>query len=139
MKNRGKRDLTEAVALEVRGYVETSAFAGADDAMIARAIRVSKEALVKKFGAIMAEKRAQRQVAVLAAQQKFALKGNATLLIWIGKQPLSRGGLGQVDEMSLSRNINFNALTDEELEDIAQGKAKLQVVRGGKAANGSVA
>ena len=133
---KGHKPLTAELALSVASYVASSAFAGASNATIARAIGVSERSLVRHFGGDLAKKRAERQIALAAAQQKYALKGNATLLIFLGKQPEEKGGLGQVDEMAIARNLDLGKMMDEELQALESGKGKLSVVRGG-AAGGS--
>jgi hypothetical protein len=39
--------------------------------------------------------RAQRRLSIATWQMSYAKKGNGTMLVWLGKQPVDRGGLGQ--------------------------------------------
>ena len=56
------------------------------------------------------------------------------MLIWLGKQPESKGGLGQQDELTLGK-VDMSKLSDAELEAIASGKARprLKLEDGGTA------
>lgn len=114
--------------------VATAAYNGASDRVLAGIFGCSVDTIIRHFGPIVRKQRALRQLAIASAQQKHALKGNPALLIWLGKQPVEKGGLGQRDEVTLG-NVDLAKLTDEELETIAAGKAKprLKVEDGGKA------
>jgi len=115
--------------------VSAAAYNGASDRVLAGLFGCSIDTVMRHFGQTIRKQRALRQLAISAAQQKYALKGNPALLIWLGKQPAEKGGLGQRDEVTLGGNIDMAKLTDEELEAIAAGKArpKLKLEDGGKA------
>jgi hypothetical protein len=114
--------------------VQAAAFQGSPDKEIAAIMGCSVDTLTRKFGGILSKQRAMRKLAIRAAQQRFALKGNPALLIWLGKQPDLKGGLGQQDEVTLGGQVDMTKLSDAELEAIASGKARprLKVEDGGK-------
>jgi hypothetical protein len=121
-------------APEAEGQVLAAAFAGASDRIIAGILGCAESTLRTRFSVELRKQRSLRQLAVLSWQQAAAKKGNPAMLIWIGKQPVEKGGLGQRDEVTLGGKPDWDAMSDAELEAIAKGTAKprLRVERGGK-------
>ena len=104
--------------------VLAAAYQGSPDREIARILGCAESTLRARFSAELRKQRALRQLAIRSWQQAAAKKGNPALLIWLGKQPESKGGLGQRDEVTFGAGIDLDKLTDAELEAIASGKAK---------------
>jgi len=71
------------------------------------------------FSAYAEEKRASGDSILQQAQFQQAVKGNVTMLIWLGKQRL-----GQRDKSDVEINATFKKaqdLTDDELADVITG------------------
>lgn len=120
---------------EAEAQVAAAAFQGVTDKVIAAILGCAVSTLQARFSGVLSKQRAMRRLAIASAQQRFALKGNPALLIWLGKQPVDKGGLGQRDEVTLGSLPDVKQMSDAELEAIASGKAKprLKVSDGGKA------
>lgn len=108
---------------------------GLSDKVIGNLMGCSEQSLRNHFDPVLKRGRATRQVLLSRMQWKAAEKGNPALLIFLGKQTLDRGGLGQTDEYTFGE-VDLTRLSDEELEAIAAGKARpqLKVEDGGLAA-----
>lgn len=57
---------------------------------IAAVVECSTDTLQRRFAAVMAKGRAQGKTSLRRAQFRLALKGNATMQIWLGKQRLGQ-------------------------------------------------
>lgn len=105
-------------------HVVAAAYAGASDKTIAAMFDVTKSTLQRHFGAVLVKTRAWRKVSLHQMQWAAAEGGSAALLIWLGKQPEEKGGLGQREQLEFAPNLDFSTLSDDELVAIAAGKAK---------------
>lgn len=74
--------------------LERLASAGALNSEIAAVFGVDDQTISRRFSRILAKKRAQRRIELRLAQTDAAKAGNATMLVWLGKQEL-----GQSDEV----------------------------------------
>lgn len=121
-------------APDAQAQVLAAAFQGSPDREIAAILGCAESTLRARFSAELRKQRALRRMAIRSWQQAAAKKGNPAMLIWLGKQPESKGGLGQQDEVSFGR-MDMSKLSDAELEAIASGKARprLKLEDGGKA------
>lgn len=104
-----------------------AAFAGAPDRDIAHALGVAVSTLKRRFGPELTKQRALRRIEIRRAQTVAARAGNATMLIWLGKQEL-----GQRDVLEWAPG-DMSKYSDEQLEAIASGRVKnqLRLVRKG--------
>jgi hypothetical protein len=89
---------------------------GGTRAEIAAHFGVSETVIGKRFGELIRQAKASRVIRLRQKQYELALEGNVTMLIWLGKQDLK-----QADESRI-RFGSMNQFSDEELEQIAQGK-----------------
>ena len=120
---------------EAEQQVMAAAFQGSPDREIAGILGCAESTLRARFSAELRKQRALRRLAIRSWQQSAAKKGNPAMLIWLGKQPESKGGLGQRDEVTFGAGLDLDKLSDAELEAIASGKGRprLKVEDGGKA------
>lgn len=79
------------------------------DTEIADILGCSVDTLTRRFSAELAKGRAIRKMGIRRAQLYYALKGNATLLIWCGKQIL-----GQVDKLEVADTTDDRNAADPE-------------------------
>lgn len=86
----------------------------------------SDTVIQKRFGELIRQARASRNIRLRQKQYQLALDGNPAMLIWLGKQEL-----GQVDE-SRVRFGDLSRFSDEELAQIAAGKIPGQLGSGKK-------
>lgn len=70
--------------------VEAMASVGATTEEIGHYCGVSGETIRRRFGDILAKARSNLRTRLRQAQLKLALNGNATMLIWLGKQILNQ-------------------------------------------------
>ena len=89
--------------------VEKLASYGCKNVEIADFFNCSVDTITGRFSDILRKGRAELKRSLRKAQIDFALKGNATLLIWLGKNEL-----GQRD------NEKENDLTDTEIQKLKQ-------------------
>lgn len=89
--------------------VEKLASYGCKNTEIADFFNCSVDTITGRFSDILRKGRAELKRTIRKAQIDFALKGNATLLIWLGKNEL-----GQRDSEA------ENSLTDAELQKLKQ-------------------
>lgn len=82
-------------------------------AEIAAVLHVSKDTIERNYSESLVIGRERAKESLRRSQFKAALKGNPTMLIWLGKQYL-----GQTDKLP-----DFSKLTDEELLAIVSGTA----------------
>lgn len=66
------------------------AYEGASNREIGYILGCDDKTVASRFSALLDKKRAERRVAMRSAQNREALGGNTTLLIWIGKQELDQ-------------------------------------------------
>lgn len=104
--------------------VKAMAMVGGTTQEIAEFFGCSDTVIQKRFGDVVRAARAGRKLRLRQAQYQLAIAGNATMQIWLGKQEL-----GQFDE-SRVRVGNLNNYSDEELQQLAQGKVPGQLGRG---------
>lgn len=106
------------------------AFTGAKDKDIAAELGVAVTTLKRHFGPILVKQRALRRMTLAGAQLKYALKGNPAMLIWLGKQAIEAGGLGQRDELAWGK-VDPTKMSDEELDRFIKSASKpgLRVVK----------
>jgi len=118
---------------DAESTVVAAAYHGASDRTIAAILGCAESTLKARFSASLRKQRALRQLAILSWQMAAAKKGVPSILIWLGKQPVEKGGLGQQDEVTLSALPGVEKMSDAELEAIVSGKARprLTVERGG--------
>lgn len=103
--------------------VRNAAIGGGTNADIAAVFGCGARTLVRHFGSVLVKARAARRMTIAGAQLKYALKGSAAMLIWLGKQPKDKGGLDQRDLLTFG-GVDVSAMTDEELEKLAKGSLK---------------
>ena len=101
-----------------------AAFQGASDRTISGILECSEKTLRNRFLPELRKQRALRRLAIHSWQQAAAKKGNTTMLIWLGRQPEDRGGLGQQDQVTLGGDLDISRYSKEELQAIVTGKAK---------------
>jgi len=104
--------------------VSMAAVGGATNRVIATLIGLSESALKIHFGPILTKRRAERRTAIARMQTKVALRGNVAMLIYLGKQPVDRGGLGQSDRLELGPKPDFTKWSTADLEAFVAGKLK---------------
>lgn len=90
--------------------------AGVLDASVDTIERWCKATYKQRFAEVFRQKAANGKMSLRRAQVKLAESGNATMLIWLGKNIL-----GQRDEVH-NYNIDLTPLTDEQLEHLAAGE-----------------
>jgi hypothetical protein len=83
---------------------------------IAAVLGCSTDTLARRYAERIEKAREEGKMSLRRAQYKAALSGNATMMIWLGKQYL-----GQADQSKVQVG-DLNALTDQELEALAAGK-----------------
>jgi len=84
---------------------------------IAAVLACSTDTLARRFAERIEKGREEGKMSLRRAQFKAALSGNATMMIWLGKQHL-----GQADQSKIQVG-DLNALSDQELEALAAGRA----------------
>jgi hypothetical protein len=70
--------------------VEGMASVGATDREIGAFVGCDGDTIGRRFAEVLAKARSGLQTRLRQAQLKLALKGNATMLIWLGKQMLGQ-------------------------------------------------
>lgn len=80
---RRKKEVDEAILAEL--IVQ-----GATDREIGDILGINHTTVTNRFSPIIKKKRAERRIALRKAQYDNAIAGNATLLIWLGKQELEQ-------------------------------------------------
>lgn len=112
--------------------VAEAASAGASSRDIAFALGVALRTLERRFGGALTKNRALRRIGIARKQTTLALKGagNPTMLIWLGKQPVDKGGLGQTDRLELGPKPDFRNWSTEDLRLLVSGRMKLGPAKG---------
>ena len=98
--------------------------AGCQATGIAEIMGVEEDTLRKRcpvdnkcsFSEFSQQKKAKGDEQLRVKQYQTAMAGNVTMQIWLGKNRL-----GQADKSEM--NINFNELSDEDLQRIVEGKS----------------
>lgn len=79
--------------------------------------------LKKTYGVTFEELKKQKhegmKLKLAGKQYELAMKGNPAMLVWLGKQWLK-----QTDKIEQKQEINFNAMSDEQLEAMILEAAK---------------
>jgi hypothetical protein len=109
--------------------VEALAARGCSEAEIAAELGVSEDTIQRrkhktKFARAMAHGRAKGRVRLRSAQYETAINGNATMQIWLGKQP-GPCGLGQIDT-SYSHISGAITVEHDIAARLAAGRERLQ-------------
>lgn len=104
--------------------VRAMAMVGGTIEEIAAFCACSPDHILRRFSAVIKAARSTRKLKLRQAQMQAALAGNVTMQIWLGKQEL-----GQFDESKM-RVGDLARFTDEELQQLAQGKIPGQLGRG---------
>jgi DNA-binding CsgD family transcriptional regulator len=95
--------------------VADMAAAGGKNRDIAFSLGIAERTLKRRFGPILTKRRADRRLGLARKQTMLALKGNVTMLIWLGTQLL-----GQQDV-----RINLTEIPDEVFQQEAERRLKL--------------
>jgi len=95
--------------------VEHLASLGCTDRDIAEYFGIAENTLRYNFSTELTKGRHQLKTSLRQAQLRVALSGNATLLIWLGKNIL-----GQVDQPINADDNKVLPFTDDELDDIKE-------------------
>lgn len=96
--------------------VEAMASVGATDREIGDFCGCTEGTIRKRFSDVLVKARSGMRTRLRQAQFKLAVAGNATMLIWLGKQML-----GQADEQRV-RVGDLTQMSDDELKALAAGK-----------------
>lgn len=102
-----KRRLTQQDAEKVGDL----AFRGASNVMIATLVNTSEQSLVRHFGDLLREKRAQRKLEILDCQMAMLRAGNSTMGVWLG-----RNEVDQSEERKVTVEIPPNSIILEVVE-----------------------
>lgn len=78
------------------------------DKEIAEWFGVSVDTITRRFADVLAKGRADLKTRIRKAQIRLALKGNAVMLIWLGKQYLGQSDKPEDLENESQRIYNFN-------------------------------
>jgi hypothetical protein len=104
-----------------KNVVAGMAFAGASNVDIADFVGCAESTIRGRYCEILTKQRAGRRIKLRQLQWRAAEKGNATMLIFLGKQEL-----GQRDVVEYAP-LDTSKMSDEELEAIASGKGRAQL------------
>jgi len=96
------------------------AYVGASNVDIAEFLGCSEATIRGRFCEITTKQRAARRIKLRQLQWRLAEKGNATMLIFLGKQEL-----GQKDAFELGAKPDFTKWSTEDLLALKAGKLKL--------------
>lgn len=97
-------------------YVAAMAYSGASDREIGDMLEVDHKTIANRFSPLLRKQRAARRLKLRQLQWKAAEKGNAALLIFLGKQELD-----QKDQIELTVE-DLALCTDEQLRAIVEGR-----------------
>ena len=86
---RPKREIDEKRVAEL-------GFDGCSTRTIGQLLGVPESTIRGRFRALLDKKRAERKYAIRKAQFELALAGNATMLIWLGKNILGQSNQGNI-------------------------------------------
>ncbi|MFA7334940.1 MAG: hypothetical protein WC130_11710 [Kiritimatiellia bacterium] len=85
------------VRLDEAALAEVAIESGATDNRLALYFGVDPKTMTANYSKLLAQKRAERKIAIARAQYRRALKGDSTLLIWLGKVELEQTDKSQVE------------------------------------------
>lgn len=105
--------------------VEHFATLGCTDREIAKYFDISESTLRYNFSSFLIKGRHQLKTTLRQAQLKYALEGNATLLVWLGKNLLSQSDSGMTND-----DVRPLPWTDEMDDDIVEDDNHTEVVEG---------
>jgi hypothetical protein len=85
---------------------------------MAEMLECSKDTLERRFAAVIKKGRAQRNSSLRRKQFEVAMKGDRTMLIWLGKQYLEQRDKHEVASGPLMK-VPLGEMTDEQLAELA--------------------
>jgi hypothetical protein len=120
-KKEFKPEIVEALAACCCTFDEIAAYIGWDPATVYRRMRDPKSAFARAY----AKGAANGRATLRRKQYELALKGNATMQIWLGKQQLGQTDTPQVqmtinNEAKATANFTLNEETKKKLYEAAQ-------------------
>lgn len=78
------------VKLDETALSEIALESGATDNRLALYFGVDPKTMTANYSKLLAQKRAERKIAIARAQYRRAIRGDSTLLIWLGKVELGQ-------------------------------------------------
>ena len=105
-------DFTELEKLCALQCLETE-IAGWFECSVDTLSRRVEEKTGLRFAEYFAQKRGNGKIALRRQQMQMAMKGNPTMLVWLGKQYLNQKDKQEIEH---SGAIDLSILTDEELD-----------------------
>jgi hypothetical protein len=99
-------------------HIKALAGAGCTVDEIAEFLGVNKKTLERRFLKIMEAGRLRRNVSLRRKQVELAMKGDRTMLIWLGKQCLGQSEKSQItgkDDGPIKHDHTVSTMTDEQL------------------------
>jgi hypothetical protein len=120
-KKEFKPEIVEALAACCCTFDEIAAYIGWDPATVYRRMQDPKSAFARAY----AKGAANGRATLRRKQYELALKGNATMQIWLGKQQLGQTDTPQVqmtinNEAKATANFTLNEETKKKLYEAAQ-------------------
>jgi predicted metal-dependent hydrolase len=100
-------------------HVKALASAGCTVEEIADFLGVNKKTLERRFRGVMEKGRNTRNVSLRRKQVELAMRGDKTMLIWLGKQFLGQSDKTQLsgkDDGPIKHQHSVTNLTDEQLD-----------------------
>ena len=100
-------------------HVKALAGAGCTVEEMAEFLGVNKKTLERRFSAVIDSGRLRRNVSLRRKQMELAMRGDKTMLIWLGKQLLGQSDRSQItgkDDGPVQHEHSLAHLTDEQLE-----------------------
>lgn len=98
--------------------VEAMAFGGALNIEIADYLSISVDTLTRRCNNLLVKARAHAKIKLRQRQMAAAMAGDKTMLVWLGKVVLGQ----KETTVTETRSLDFEKMTDAELEAIAQGR-----------------
>ena len=122
-------------------HVKALASAGCTVEEIADFLSVNKKTLERRFLGVMEKGRNTRNVSLRRKQVELAMRGDKTMLIWLGKQFLGQSDKTQLsgkDDGPIKHQHSVANLTDEQLDaEIAKLIGPLSGTKGTTGGSGS--
>jgi hypothetical protein len=100
-------------------HVKALAGAGCTVEEIAEFLSVNKKTLERRFLIVMESGRLRRNVSLRRKQMELAMRGDKTMLIWLGKQCLGQSDRTQLtgkDDGPVKHEVTTKNMTDAELD-----------------------
>jgi AraC-like DNA-binding protein len=100
-------------------HIKALAGAGCTVEEMAEFLGVNKKTLERRFSAVIDSGRLRRNVSLRRKQMELAMRGDKTMLIWLGKQLLGQSDRSQItgkDDGPVRHEHSLAHLTDEQLE-----------------------